>query len=587
MLSPNNQPPNTNPRPRDINWQTDLDAPIFVEIQSRYVRSLSPTPVVSVAIPRRRIKTFSYIFGQATEQQKPDRPCIFYPTQVSSHQKPDPPDKPNKRPLTRIQPPRDIVKLEDRLFYLLQPPLETLLEGSTLELPFPPFDFQYNGVGFLFPRHAAILADEMGLGKTMQAITSIRMLLRSGYLKSILLICPKPLVTNWQREFALWAPEVPVSAVSGNQAKRRWHWHSDPTPVKIANYELIVRDQQLVVQLDNTFDLVVLDEAQRIKNRNSATSQTVRKIKRSRSWALTGTPIENGIEDLVGIFEFVSPGAINISMSPRQIRNEVKDYVLRRTKDMVLDDMPPKLIRDTELELSSHQMDSYQQAEEEGVLRLNDMGDGITIKHVFELVLRLKQICNFDPLTGSSSKMELLAADMEEVAASGQKAIVFSQWVKTLDKIGRQLQQHNPLEFHGRVPSKRRDQILEDFRESPDRHVLLMSYGAGSVGLNLQFCRYVYLFDRWWNPAVEDQAINRAHRIGAAGSVTVTRMLMSGTIEQRIHEILETKRQLFNEILSDNGKTSDRGLTKDEIFGLFDLKTPQGKIAKESVKEVA
>ncbi len=576
----------------EIDWQAALTSPIFVEIESRDCSSWPPTKVVSVPIPKRRVKTSSYFFDQgdlaSSDREEPSLPGVVRaPTTHAAGQHANGLTNERKRRRTRIQPPKDIVKLGDRLFYLLQPPLETLLESSTLELPFPPFDFQFSGVGFLFPRHAAILADEMGLGKTMQAITSIRMLLRSGTVKRVLLICPKPLVTNWQREFALWAPEIPVSAVTGNQAKRRWHWHADPTPVKIANYELIVRDQDTVVDLDEPFDLVVLDEAQRIKNGNSATSQTVRKIKRHRSWGLTGTPIENGIEDLVGIFEFISPGAININMSPREIRDEVSDYVLRRTKDMVLDDMPPKLIRDTELELSSDQLRTYEQAENDGVLRLNDMGEGITIKHVFELVLRLKQICNFDPMTGSSSKMELLAADMEEVAASGQKAIVFSQWVKTLEQIAERLPQHHPLAFHGRIPSKQRDGILEEFRHSPDRHVLLMSYGAGSVGLNLQFCRYVYLFDRWWNPAVEDQAINRAHRIGAAGSVTVTRMLMSGTIEQRIHEILEAKRELFNEILSDSQTATSRGLTQDDIFGLFNLKIPHGSIFKESTKHVA
>jgi SNF2 family DNA or RNA helicase len=174
--------------------------------------------------------------------------------------------------------------------------------------------------------------------------------------------------------------------------------------------------------------------------------------------------------------------------------------------------------------------------------------------------------------------MDLLAADMEEVAASGQKAIVFSQWVGTLERISGQLAPFNPLAFHGRIPSHKRDQVLAEFEASPDRHVLLMSYGAGAVGLNLQFCRYVYLFDRWWNPAVEDQAINRAHRIGATGSVTVTRMIMAGTIEQRIHEILEAKRELFNEILSDQPLPAHRGLTRDEIFGLFNLTTPQGTI---------
>ena len=129
--------------------------------------------------------------------------------------------KPN---VTRIRPPEDVIKLEDRLNYLLQPPLEALLSDRELAMPLAPFPFQFEGVAFLYPRHAAILADEMGLGKTMQAITAIRLLLRRGEIRSVLMVCPKPLVTNWQREFHLWAPEVPALAIEGDQARRAWQW---------------------------------------------------------------------------------------------------------------------------------------------------------------------------------------------------------------------------------------------------------------------------------------------------------------------------------------------------------------------------
>jgi SNF2 family DNA or RNA helicase len=170
-----------------------------------------------------------------------------------------------------------------------------------------------------------------------------------------------------------------------------------------------------------------------------------------------------------------------------------------------------------------------------------------------------------------------LEADLEEVAASGQKAIVFSQWVQAIDRISDVLERFNPLQYHGRIPSEKRDSILQEFKENPKRHVLLMSYGAGSVGLNLQFCRYVFLFDRWWNPAVEDQAINRAHRLGAAGSVTVTRMLVAGTIEERIHKVLEEKRELFNALFAEAGTPPSLGLNQADIFGLFNLKIPRAK----------
>jgi SNF2 family DNA or RNA helicase len=478
---------------------------------------------------------------------------------------------------TRIKPPADLIKLEDRLYFVLQPPLETLLSSAKLEFPFNPFPYQYEGIAFLFPREIAILADEMGLGKTMQAISAVRMLLLAGQLRNVLLICPKPLVTNWVREFKLWAPEIPVTVIEGDSTKRQWIWSQHSAPVRIANYELLMRDRDMVVAPDAHFDLVILDEAQRIKNRNSTTAQIVRSLPRTRSWALTGTPIENSVEDIVNIFEFLSPGYLRDDMHLKTISKATRDHILRRTKDKVLTEMPPKMYRDAELDLTPAQFDSYRSAEDEGIVQLADMGETLTIQHVFELVLRLKQICNFDPATGSSCKLERLEADMEEIAASGKKAIVFSQWVDTLDKISGTLERFGTMEYHGRVPSNRRDAVIQRFKEDPSKHVILMSYGAGSVGLNLQFCEYVFLFDRWWNPAIEDQAINRAHRIGAKGAVTVTRMMTTETIEQRIHNVLEEKRALFNQLFAEAGAPRSLGLSQDEIFGLFKLSAPKHK----------
>lgn len=473
--------------------------------------------------------------------------------------------------ITRMRPPGDLVRLEDRLYYVLQPPLETIVQSAKLTFPFQPFPYQMEGIAFLFPRAAAVLADEMGLGKTMQAITTIRMLLLANELSNVLLICPKPLVTNWVREFRQWAPEIPVAVIEGDSHKRQWIWGNPASPVKIANYELMMRDRDLVDSGMLQFDLVVLDEAQRIKNRNSTTSEIVRSIPRSRSWALTGTPIENSIEDLVSIFEFLSPGYLNNDMHLKSMGQASKDYILRRTKDKVLTDMPPKLFREADLDLTPEQRYTYKMAEEEGIVHLNEMGDSVTIQHVFELVLRLKQICNFDPVTGASAKMERLEADIEEIAASGQKAIVFSQWVETLDVIDEKLKRFNPVQYTGRIPSSKRDGVLDRFKNDPDCKAILMSYGAGAVGLNLQFCHYVFLFDRWWNPAVEDQAINRAHRLGVKQAVTVTRMMSLDTIEQRIHNVLDEKRSLSETLFAETGTPGTIGLSQKEIFGLFGL----------------
>ncbi|HEY2882240.1 MAG TPA: DEAD/DEAH box helicase [Pirellulales bacterium] len=480
---------------------------------------------------------------------------------------------------TRIRPPNEVVRLQDRLQYLLQPSLETLMARHSLHFPHQPFSYQLEGVAFLFPRSGALLADEMGLGKTMQAITALRMLLHAGEIRSVLLVCPKPVATNWKREFSHWAPELPVTIIEGEPERRSWQWQRAEMPVKIANYELLCRDAPLLAECQLRFDLVVLDEAQRIKNRLSATSEAVCSLSRRRSWALTGTPVENSPDDLVGIFEFIAPDRLSPQMKPRALGRAAADFVLRRTKENVLADLPPKLYREAEIELTAPQREAYKLAEDEGVLRLTELGRSATIQHVFELILRLKQICNFEPISGASSKLERLAADLEEVAASGQKAIVFSQWVGTLSRLHGELRHLHPLEYHGGIPSRKRDAVIEQFRAERKHRLMLMTYGAGGVGLNLQFCNYVFLFDRWWNPAVEDQAINRAHRIGVDGPVTVTRFLAMNTIEERINQVLQEKRELFDTIFTDAEQPRAMGLSQQEIFGLFNLRCPLGPLA--------
>ena len=484
------------------------------------------------------------------------------------------------QPATRIKPPAHTVKLEERLWYLLQPSLEELLTEASLQLPFDPFPYQIAGIAFLFPRYAAVLADEMGLGKTMQAITSVRLLLHAGQIRRVLLICPKPLVTNWQREFSVWAPEIPLNVISGNAEQRAWKWNRPDAILTLANYELIQRDHRLLRETNRPYDLVLLDEAQRIKNRKGATASAVRAIPRLRSWALTGTPVENSVEDLVGIFEFVAPGQLDEQMRASKVAKRVSDYVLRRTKDKVLTDLPPKLVRDAVIDLTPAQRESYRLVEEEGTVRLSRLGSQASVTHVFELILRLKQICNFDPVTDESAKADHLLAKLEEIAASGKKAIVFSQYVASLERLALRLRSFGSVQYHGKIRPRIREQVLQQFREDPHTHVILMSYGAGSVGLNLQVAEYVFLFDRWWNPAIEDQAINRAHRIGAAGPVTVTRFLAQATIEERIDEILEQKREIFEAIFSSQGSIpQNMGFSQKEIFGLFNLHSPQGPIS--------
>jgi SNF2 family DNA or RNA helicase len=480
---------------------------------------------------------------------------------------------------TRVRPSDETIIFKDRLFYLLQPPLENLLSGKQLRLASAPYAYQMEGIAFLMPRLGALLADEMGLGKTMQAILALRLSFQSGLAKRALIVCPKSLVHNWCRELRSWGDDLPFEIVAGDVETRRASWLVSNCPLKVVNYEIVTRDAAIFADERVRFDIVVLDEAQRIKNRESKTSEVICGIRRGRSWALTGTPIENRADDLVNLFSFIDPGRVPRDTPAKRVAQMTRDSILRRTKEDVLSDLPPKTIRDTYLELTAAQRKAYERAEEEGIVHLNALGDTITVHHVFELVLRLKQICNFDPLTGESAKLEQLRADLVEISESGRKAVVFSQWVEPLISLALALKSFGPLQFHGRIPTRERQQVLDAFRTDFHKSVLLMSYGTGSVGLNLQFANYVFLFDRWWNPAVEDQAINRTHRIGQLSPVFVTRFITEDTIEERITDVLDKKRAMFDELMGDTASPPSIGLTEEEIFSLFDIQARPRRVA--------
>ncbi len=554
------QPPEVKPHPR-------FERPLHVHV--REARLLHDAPWVrSLGKMALEVSTTGWRFPAPPAEFKSETS----PRPVPPEPEPETPPPKAEGRRTRLRPSPDTVVFKDRLLYLLQPPLENLFAGKQVQLPFKPFPYQLEGIAFLMPRYAALLADEMGLGKTMQTIVSLRLLFHAGLIQRALLVCPKPLVNNWSRELRLWADDLPFEVIGGDWETRRASWLVSNCPLKLVNYELLTRDAGLVADEQVHFDVVVLDEAQRIKNRESKAAQVVRGLHRDRSWALTGTPIENKPEDLVNLFAFIDPDRVPPDTPAKRLPSLTGDCILRRTKEEVMTDLPPKIVHDIYLELTPAQREAYDLAEKDGVVCLNALGDTISVQHVFELVMRLKQICNFDPRTGQSAKLEQLQADMQEVAESGRKAIVFSQWVEPLEHLAKALRPLGPLQYHGQVPHRERQAVLDQFRQDPRKHVLLMSYGTGSVGLNLQFTNYVFLFDRWWNPAVEDQAINRAHRIGQKEPVFVTRFVVQNTIEGRIADVLERKRQLFNELIEQNGAPPSLGLSQEEIFGLFDIR---------------
>src|SRR5262249_40845531 len=254
------------------------------------------------------------------------KPRISRPEEPPS----DPAEKSEPGALPRLRPPRDTVVFKERLLYLLQPPLENVFGGRQVTVPFKPYPYQMEGIAFLMPRHAAILADEMGLGKTIQTILALRLMFHTAMIRNALLVCPKPLVNSWMRELRTWAADLPFEVIGGDAAARRFGWTGSKCPLKLVNYELLTRDAELVADESIRFDVVVLDEAQRIKNRESKTAQVVRSIHRDRSWALTGTPIENRPDDLVNLFAFIDPDRIPPETPARQLPRYTADCLLRR-----------------------------------------------------------------------------------------------------------------------------------------------------------------------------------------------------------------------------------------------------------------
>ncbi|MEC5293527.1 MULTISPECIES: DEAD/DEAH box helicase [unclassified Aurantimonas] len=427
-------------------------------------------------------------------------------------------------------------------------------EDGGLIWPSDLFPFQKAGVDRLLRQPSLLLADEMGLGKTIQAIAALRILRSADAVRQALVVAPAGLVLQWRAQFRRWAPELKLSTVVGPTGERAAAWAA-VADVYLVGYEALRSDVGLrgVAGPGNRrWDVVVIDEAQRIKNAGTGTSDAVRRLHRDRSWALTGTPLENRLDDLLTILDFVAPGRFDPNGMLVGLRRLLGEVQLRRRRHEVLSDLPPKLASIVPLRLGPRQQAAYQRAEKEGLMRLERLGTDLTITHVLELILRLKQICNFCPESGESPKLDDMRERLDAAAQRGEKALVFSQFVAEpfgAHRLARELFARSPVVLTGAVAPALRAQHIADFGRDPNRQVMILSLRAGGLGLNLTQASHVFHFDRWWNPAVEAQAEDRAHRIGQHRPVHVYAYLCSDTIEERIQEILTAKRQLFADVI--------------------------------------
>lgn len=477
------------------------------------------------------------------------------------------------------EPPRGRT-LPERMWDALAAPPEAGRRNWDLNLEWPGtlMPFQQDGVRAFLDNQRLLLADDMGLGKTLQAIAAARILNAQRKVKSCLVVAPATLLDQWRREIGKWAPELSAIIVRGSASDRSWQWASERN-VTLVSYDTLRSDfggNALAPVRRRIWDVVIADEAQRIKNRND-TSDALKGLQRTRSWALTGTPIENHEEELASILEFVDYDAAD---EPKRyspglvLRARHRELQLRRRKNDVLDDLPPKQVTIVPIELYPSQRRSYDKAEQEGIVYLKSLGQEVRIRHVFELIARLKQICNADPQTGESSKYDDIRDRLEQLSGQGHKALIFSQYVKGMsgvEALARHLREFAPLTVTGDTPPQHRIEVIERFKTSDEHKALVLSLHAGGLGLNLQEASYVFHLDRWWNPAVERQAEDRSHRIGQTVKVNVIKYSCAGTIEERIDGILERKQDLFDELVDDVSLDISAQLNREELFGLFGL----------------
>ena len=437
-------------------------------------------------------------------------------------------------------------------------------------------DYQELGVRWLSMLNhygfGGILADDMGLGKTLQTIAFLSSVVTSD--SKILILAPSSLIYNWKEEFEKFAPQMKVEVIYGLKASRDEIIASNPQ-VAITSYASFRQDVEQYEK--NQYQYLILDEAQVMKNSQTKIAQYLRKFDVPHTFALSGTPIENHVEELWSIFQIVLPGLFPgkkefKQLSPETISHYVKPFIMRRKKSEVLQELPDLIEMTYKNELADDQKTIY-------LAQLKQMQDRILSSSEEELnrskmeilsgLMRLRQICDTPSLfledyDGESGKLDSLRELLEQIKDGNQRVLIFSQFRVMLDIIEKELDALKMTSFKitGSTPANERQDMTNAFN-SGQGDAFLISLKAGGVGLNLTGADTVILVDLWWNPAVEDQAIGRAHRMGQDKNVEVYRMITRGTIEEKIQELQTSKRHLVSTIL--DGTETRSSLSIEEI----------------------
>jgi SNF2 family DNA or RNA helicase len=437
----------------------------------------------------------------------------------------------------------------------------------------------YNWLRFLYEHKlGACLADDMGLGKTLQTITFLQSIYSK--IERVLIVCPVTILLNWEKEIQKFS-EMDMHIYHGGSRE-----FPNDKKIILTSYGVMKKESEAVFANIN-FDILILDEVQHLKNVRSLGAFSARKIQADFRICLTGTPVENDLSEFYNILDLSMPGiwgdlqfvrAVSNTKTRGIARRTASPFILRRTKAQVLHDLPPKIENNVYLELSEEELKHYQQNMVSIRSRINTSNSSAKYGEILRGLLQLRQNCLWQNRTNDnnyknidSTKIEFLLETLEAILEEGHQAIIFSQFTTYLDII-----QHYFREKHWKYSridgsqsiTKRQDQV--ELFQSGKNPIFLISLKAGGVGLNLTAASYVFIMDPWWNPAVESQAIDRAHRIGQKNTLTVYRPIIKGSVEEKVLKLQEEKKQLFSDLLStDDDQVFSGRLTMKDFEMLF------------------
>ncbi len=478
---------------------------------------------------------------------------------------------------------------------------------STMDVPSLPKgvkaefrEYQTRGFGWLWFLYQyglnGILADDMGLGKTLQALALLQKAKEKNKKAPNLVICPTSVVFNWENEIEKFAPGLTCLKLSGTERNDLFK-EIPKYDVIITSYALIRRDIAKLKKYE--FRYVILDESQNIKNAESMTAQSVKQLNCKHKLALSGTPIENRLEELWSIFDFLMPGFLfdksefnyryvtpimerEDKTVEKRLKSQIYPFILRRMKRDVAKDLPDKIENVAYCELTPEQKDFYLEVmdstREELFKSIEEKGIEKSRMSIFSALLRLRQICCHPRLYDKenikgikqSGKFEQLKVMLEEIIAEKHRVLLFSQFVDMLDIIKEWLTKEGIKHEYLTGSTKDRQEVVERFNSDPTIPIFLISLKAGGTGLNLTGADYVIHYDPWWNPAVEDQATDRAYRIGQTKKVFVYRMITKGTVEEKIQKLKSRKRDLVDSVISVD-RNIGKSLTYEDLKDIFSL----------------